>query len=99
MPFRDSIDYFPVAATYCKAVLLSLIFYPLVAGIRRGQTLGARIAHIKLVSANGHRATEKQILVRALLAPLNLLCAAPVLIGMGRTTLADFVSQTKVCQQ
>lgn len=63
-------------------VLAVLVYHILFHALNRGQTPGKRAFGIRVLSTDGHPATLMQIVLRALLWPIDVMLAVPIPIGL-----------------
>ncbi len=64
------------------AVLATLAYHILFHALAGGQTPGKRALGIRVLSTDGHPATLMQIVLRALLWPIDVMIAVPIPIGL-----------------
>ena len=97
-PFRQTIDYYPIAASYLKNCFICAILYQIYTSVRKKRSLGFRVKRAKLVSLSGTPASLDQQLVRALLIPLSCVCLTPLAIMLNKTPISDLLTKSTIAR-
>lgn len=82
-----------VAVALGAAIILTVL-HPLIAALFRSSSTGVQVAGLRVLNAHGEPSGRENLALRALLGPLSLVLAGPILQLARQRTVADQLSST-----